>query len=350
MCLFQIVISSYIVYAFFKDFKQNAANKNEVIYKKKRTSKILAENKSSYQAYLTENEDNFINDHSSTTDLHSVFNSTLKSKTTYNETDTANSDCSYGSFISKCTSIHNPFKEPLPRVRSPLASNQRDHAFGKPPNFVYTLSGTSSPELFAKPIVANNSFNESFSTRSNCSTSFRELNSRMSIREPIKTNNQSNSNFDLNECLHNLHLDRNRYDIKAPKKVPITVLKNNAPRPILSPPKLTCTTRNSLLPTDDGFWNNVKDIHYERANISSSSSQSSGFASQSTEIPDMKVYSNVFRRQTTFLDTASRLFKQNYHVYRNQNTCKLDQKESPTLDHIFKPIQSNKIYNDNLLS
>lgn len=355
--MFQVLISAYIIYTFFS----NSHNQKQPIKQtqnRKRDSNILAGNKCTYKNDLSNQEEDIISNLSSH-EYASVINSTLKSKQYKNETDTAESDWSFESLKSKYTSIHNPFKEPPPRIRSPTSSVKSDHIFGKLPSFQCRF--TSSPVPFEELSNRNSVFDSVSFMRSGSSNknniSFKDLchtNNQLFVSNKKSPNPKSNfaSTFDLNASLDNLHLDKRNTNANISRKVPIKLLRNNISRPILSPPKFVCVGQSSWL-SENNSWKNFKDANYESANFSSSSSQSSGFISQTNEYPDLKLFSAFLPQKRTSLNDCSSLTSEIPHFQDKISTCKDNQslwredvRESLGINdtkHLFKPIQNHTI-------
>ncbi|KRT80017.1 hypothetical protein AMK59_7419 [Oryctes borbonicus] len=344
----QIIISASVMYTFF-----NIGRKGKKKIQIRRRDSKIATNTSLYPEDVSDQEDDVI---CKPTSVHaSVVNSTLKPKHFHNETDTAESDWSHESLKSFYIGYNNPFKERPPRTSSPMGSIKSDHVFDKPTTFQCQL--TTSPVPFNSLNSRRNMFRNPSSMCSeyrNNSLSFRDLycgSYKSAKKSPTYSKTNFYSTFDLNESLCNLHLDKKTFSIETSRKVPIKVLKNNTTRPIVSPSKFVGAGPSSWL-TENNSWKNFKDASYEN---SRSSSQSSGFVSQTNEYSSIKPSTAYLPKKRSPVSDCQALRVEGVsypgHAYKNnyppnQSIWRESVRRSWGINegkHSFRPIQDNTI-------
>ncbi|GJQ71481.1 hypothetical protein Trydic_g11198 [Trypoxylus dichotomus] len=357
-----VIMSASLICTFISISRKSKGKKKILI--RRRNSKTSVQNNASYLGEISDQDDDILS--RSASDYASVVNSTFKPKHFHNETDTAESDWSFES-LRPYEPVHSsPFREHLrpPRSISPIGSVKSDHVFGKLPTFQCQLTTSSVPfrnidsrnSVFSNPsLIYSQNINSNLSYKNvNCINSESFSSGRIS---QCHSNNNFNSTSDLNESLCNLHLSNKAcHTGTLSKRAPIKIQKRNVSRPILSPPKFVCTGRNLWL-TQNNSWKNFKDAGgYENANVSSSSSQSSGFVSQTNEYSGMRPSSAYLPKKRSPLNDGNSLkesasYSDKFRMYRNSNTppqCiwRESVKRSlgvPEGKHLLKPIQDSTI-------
>lgn len=141
--------------------------------------------------------------------------------------------------------------------------------------------GSNFNTSFHQPCAQNFLFQDMLQNTANCNDTFttaRSTKSSSIFNTSFKHHSTDSSSNELHRSLDNLHLSN--LNFKSPACTSPVFSVNSVSRPILSPPKLKNITQNSW--TAGGFWKNdvaAFPASSDVANLSRSSSQSSGFVS-----------------------------------------------------------------------
>lgn len=169
-------------------------------------------------------------------------------------------------------------------------------------------------------------FRDLLQKTANCNDTFttaRSTKSSSVFNTSFKNDSTDSSSNELHHSLDNLHLSNLNFNPPACTSPVFSV--NSVNRPILSPPKLKNITQNSW--TAGGFWKNditAFPASTDVANLSRSSSQSSGFVSNNDPIVPNTYNSLPPSREPSLhgdFEKASILSEPTYHFSPINSCC-----------------------------